>query len=351
MDYSQEIEANNARIQELKAELAKLQGQPAMGSDAMDYALAANRAEYGDISGAQYHLNKPEERARMAKLYDTYGNGSSDKETQYATLQDNVIEAEQELALTPKTNTALVAAGQRKLQNAQLRLAMFEKKNPNLVKMHWNWRGQAEKGLSNVKPVEQAPAATIEGGNALMGDLLYTGTDGNVYLKEGADITPVTDYFKKIPYWWENEQIRKNLKYLNELKTPTQAASAPTAKNIAIRKLDETAFKNGRWKDAETRTQFRELYNSMSTEDKNSEEGMKIKNALNKWTEPEYRQWLNDMDDEGRWLIGNKLNVSEKDLAEAKNKFSIDGWTWEMKNGKWKETSGKWRKNDSKRGK
>lgn len=325
MDYTQEIAANNARIQELKAELAKLQGQPAMGSDAMDYALAANRAEYGDISGAQYHLNKPEERARVAKLYETYGNGSSDKETQYATLQDNVIEAEQELALTPKANTALVAAGQRKLQNAKLRLAMFEKKNPNLVKMHWNWRGQAEKGLSTVNTVEQAPAATIEGGNALMGDLLYTGTDGNVYLKEGADITPVTDYFKKIPYWWENEQIRKNLKYLNELKTPTKAASAPTAKNIAIRKLDESLFKNGLWKDAETRAQFKNMYDAMSVEDKNSDDGVEIKNALNHMTRPEYNEKMRKMDEEGWRKAGEVLDPREiKMLKEQKIKDFVD---------------------------
>ena len=325
MDYTQEIEANNAKIAELKAELAKLQGAPTMGTDAMDYALAANRAEYGDISGAQYHLNKPEERARMAKLYETYGNGSSDKETQYATLQDNVIEAEQELALTPKTNTALVAAGQRKLQNAKLRLAMFEKKNPNLIKMHWNWRGQAENGLGNVNTVEQAPAATIEGGNAKMGDLLETGPDGNVYLKDGADITPVTDYFKQIPYWWENEQIRKNLKYLNELKTNAQAAAAPTASNNTVWMLDESKYKNGLWNSAADRAEGKKRYEAMSDTEKMSKEGVAIKNALNHMTKQEYNEKMRKMDEEGWRKAGEVLtSLDLKLLKEQKIKEFVD---------------------------
>ena len=199
--------------------------------------------------------------------------------------------------------------------------------------------------------MQQAPENSIEGVNFLMGQLLQTGTDGNIYLKEGADVEPVIDEYKKIPYWWENEEIRKNIKYLNELKTPTAAAEAPTAKNIAIRKLDESVFKGGLWNDSATRDEFKKMYDAMSVEDKNSEEGMKIKNALNKWTRPEYNQWLKDMDAEARWLLGNKLSVSEKDLAEAEKKFTLDGWTWELKNGKWKETSGKWRKKDSKQGK
>ena len=350
MDYTEEIAANNAKIAELKAELAQLESAPSMGSDAMDYALAANRADYGDLSGAQYHLNKPEERARLAKLTEL--NNSTDKETQYVTLQDNVIEAEQELALGESSkNTAIIRAAQRKLQNAQLRLAMFEKKNPNLVKMHWNWRGEAQNNLSPFFASQQTPENSIEGVNFLMGQLLHTGTDGNVYLKEGADVNKVIDEYKKIPYWWENEEIRKNIKYLEELKTPAQAAAAPTAKNIAIRKLDESVFKDGLWKDAATKAEFKKEYAAMSDEDKNSEEGMKIKNALNRWTRPEYNQWLNDQDAEARWLLGNKLSVSEKDLAEADKKFTLDGWTWELKNGKWKETSRKWRKNNSRRGK
>lgn len=353
MDYTEEIAANNARIAELKAELAKLENVPAMGSDAMDYALAANRADYGDLSGAQYHLNKPEERARMAKLYEMNGSSfNNDKETQYATLQDNVIEAEQELALGQSSkNTAIIRAAERKLQNAQLRLAMFEKKNPNLVKMHWNWRGEAQKDLGPSLSMQQSPENSIEGVNFKMGQLLQTGTDGNVYLKEGADVNGVIDDYKKIPYWWENEEIRKNIKYLNELKTPTGAAAAPTAKNIAIRKLDESVFKDDLWKDSATRDEFKKMYDAMSVEDKNSEEGAKIKNSLNKRTRQENQQWLADMDAEARWLLGNKLNVSEKDLAEAEKKFTLDGWTWELKNGKWKETSKKWRKKDSKRGK
>lgn len=353
MDYQEEIQANNAKIAELKAELAKLQGAPAMGSDALDYALAANRAQYGDISGAQWHLGKPEERARMEKLANI--NSSGDKESDYATLQDNVIEAEQELALGQSSkNTALIKAAQRKLENAKVRLAMFERKNPNLVKMHWNWRNSAKTGspfLAEQQPAQEAPVASIEGGNALLEDMLMKGTDGKVYLKEGADINPVLDYYKKIPYWYENPEVRKQIKFLNELKTPAGAADAPTAANIKIRKLDEDVFKNGLWKDDATRDEFAKMYEAMSTEDKNSKEGMEIKNALNKWSRPQYNQWIKDMDAEARWLLGNVLTQSEMDLANADGKFSVNGWTWELKNGKWKEASGKWRKKDSRRGK
>lgn len=342
MDYTEEIAANNARIAELKAELAKLESAPTMGSDAMDYALAANRADYGDLSGAQYHLNKPEERARLAKLTEL--NNGTDKETQYATLQDNVIEAEQELALGQSSkNTAIIRAAQRKLQNAQLRLAMFEKKNPNLVKMHWNWRGEAQKNLGPSFATQQAPENSIEGVNFLMGQLLQTGTDGNVYLKEGADVGPVIDEYKKIPYWWENEEIRKHIKYLNELKTPTAAAAAPTAKNIATRKLDESVFKGGLWKDADTRAEFKKMYDAMSVEDKNSPEGMEIKNALNKWDRQEYAQWKKDMHAEGKKQF-EELPSGKQDLAKRDKKFTGNGGReWTLKDGEW-ETDSKWRK-------
>lgn len=342
MDYTEEIAANNARIAELKAELAKLENVPTMGSDAMDYALAANRADYGDLSGAQYHLNKPEERSRLAKLTEL--NNSTDKETQYVTLQDNVIEAEQELALGQASkSTPIIRAAQRKLQNAQLRLAMFEKKNPNLVKMHWNWRGEAQKALGPSFAMQQAPENSIEGVNFLMGQLLQTGTDGNVYLKEGADVEPVIDEYKKIPYWWENEEIRNHIKYLNELKTPTAAAAAPTAKNIAIRKLDESVFKGGLWNDADTRAEFKKMYDAMSVEDKNTEEGMKIKNALNKWTRQEYAQWKKDMHAEGKKQF-EALPSGKQDLAKSDKKFTGNGGReWTLKDGEW-ETDSKWRK-------
>ena len=282
-------------------------------------------------------------------------NSSGDKESDYATLQDNVIEAEQELALGQSSkNTALIRAAQRKLENAKVRLAMFERKNPNLVKMHWNWRNSTKTGsplLAGQQMAQEAPVASVEGGNALLEDMLMTGTDGKVYLKEGADINPVIDYYKKIPYWYENPEVRKQIKYLNELKTPTAATEAPTAANIQIRKLDESAFKNNLWKDAKTRDEFAKMYEDMSTEDKNSKEGMEIKNALSRWTKPEYNQWLNDQDAEARWLLGHVLTQSEMDLAKADGKFSVNGWTWELKNGKWKEASGKWRKKDSMQGK
>lgn len=332
MDYSQEIEANNARIAELKAELAKLQGQPAMGTDAMDYALAANRAEYGDTAGAQYHLNKPEERARMTKLYETYGNGSSDKETTYATLQDNVVEAEQELAYGQASkNTAVANAAKRKLELAKTRLAIFEKKNPNLVKMHWNWRGQAEKGFGGINTEEEAPKATIQSGISKMGELLYTGPDGNVYLRDGADIEPVKDYFKKIPYWWENEEIRKNIKYLDDVKTNAQAAAAPTVSNNTVWMLDESKYKNGLWKSASDKAEGKKRYDAMSDTEKMSKEGMELKNALGHMTLPEYNEKMRKMDEEGWRKAGEVLTETEWNLLKKrkiKSFIDTDGVEW-----------------------
>lgn len=66
----QRIAANNARIAQLKAQLAQMSND-----DSLDKALAANRAKVGDMSGALSHLNRidnrksaMDERARQKRL-------------------------------------------------------------------------------------------------------------------------------------------------------------------------------------------------------------------------------------------------------------------------------------------
>lgn len=343
MDYAQEIAQNNARIAELQERLQELKGMPSMGTDEMDYQLAAQRASYGDMSGAQYHLNKPEERKRMEQLrLASEGSFSNDTEYQYAKLKDAVEQAEDDFALVPPENTRVYNRMKQKLENAKLNLKIFEKRNPNLARMHWNWANQVGGTPAQEQQTPQVPAATIQGGKAQIDDLLMVGQDGTIYLKEGADVEPVIDYFKRIPYWYENEDVRKTIQYLKGLKTPTGAAEAPTVKNAEIFKLDPDKFSGGLWVDSKAREEAKAMYDALPIEQKNTEEAMKFKAALNKWTRQEYAQWKKDMHAEGKKQF-DSLPSGMQDLARADKKFNKDGREWSLKDGEW-ETDSKWRK-------
>lgn len=340
MDYQAEINANNVKIAELRARLAELQGQGALGTDEMDYRLAAQRANAGDMTGARYHMDNVTRRAQLERMYASSSAAESrDLEYQYAKLQDAVLAAEDEKNYVPPTNTAAAKTAQRKLDKAKTDLAIFEKKNPNVVKMHWNWAGQKPFSFDNT-PENEYNIAT---GKSMIGDLVTTGADGNAYLKEGANINPAVDYFKKIPYWWENEEVLNNLKYLNGLRTAKQAAAAPTVSNANIFALDPEKFSNGLWVDAAARNEAKARYDALPVEEKNKKEAMEFKKFLSKWTKDEYAAWKKAMREEGQRQF-DSLAKGEQDLANYENSFTDKGGRkWTRKDGKW-ETDSTWRK-------
>lgn len=344
MDYAQEIAQNNARIAELQGRLQELKGMHSMGTDEMDYQLAAQRASFGDMSGAQYHLNKPDERKRMEQLrLASEGAFSNDTEYQYAKLKDAVEQAEDDFALVPPENTRIYERMKKKLENAKLNLKIFEKRNPNLVKMHWNWANQVGGTPAQEPRTPQDSVPTIQGGKAKIADLIMYGTDGKIYLKEGADVGPVIDYFKTIPQWEENEEIRKSIADLEGLKTTKQAAEAPTVANAEIFKLDPDNFRGGLWVSAAKREEAKKRYDAFPREQKNTPEAMKFKAELKKWTIDEYNQWKKDMHAEGKRIFNTVLDATDHDIAEAEGKFNYDGHTWTLKDKEW-ETDSKWRK-------
>ena len=280
MDYTEEIAANNARIAELKAELAKLENVPAMGSDAMDYALAANRADYGDLSGAQYHLNKPEERARLSKLYEMNGGSfNNDLETQYVTLQDNLLEAQRNKALTPKENTALVAQADREEKAAALRLKMFERKHPNLAKMHWKWRDDAAKELgfnSNIY-LNNTPENTIQGFYDIVNQNSYTdGGTGKTFWNDNADIPRIMAYLNGIPNWREYPQVRDYVDNILALRQKMSGAvGARTSENLKnLMNNPEYMNKGGYPKSREKQKELLDFYNGMSEADRNANQDL-----------------------------------------------------------------------------
>ena len=340
MDYQAEINANNVKIAELKARLAELQGQGALGTDEMDYRLAAQRANAGDMTGARYHMDNVARRDQIERMgAASAASEARDLEYQYAKLQDAVLAAEDEKNYVPPTNTSAARTAQRKLDKAKTDLAIFEKKNPNIVKMHWNWAGQKPSAADDT-PRNEYNIAT---GKSMIGDLVTTGSDGNVYLKEGADIAPAVDYFKKIPYWWENEEVLNNLKYLNSLKTPQGAADASTVENAEIFKLDPAKFSNGLWVDEAARDEAKARYDAFPVEQKNRKEAMEFKKSLSKWTKAEYRAWKKAMNEEGQRLF-DSLASGEHDIANYENAFTDKGGRkWTRKDGKW-ETDSTWRK-------
>lgn len=280
MDYTEEIAANNAKIAELKAKLAKLESAPTMGSDAMDYALAANRADYGDLSGAQYHLNKPEERARMAKLFEMNGSSfNNDLETQYVTLQDNLLEAQRNKALTPKENKALVAQAEREEKTAALRLKMFERKHPNLTKMHWKWRDEAAKelGFNDNNYLTNTPENTIQGFYDIVNQNSYTdGGTGTTFWKDDADTPKIMAYLQGIPNWREYPQLRdyvdNNLALRQKMSGAVSARTSENLKNLMNN--PEYMNKGGYPKSRGKQKELLDFYNGMSEADRNANQDL-----------------------------------------------------------------------------
>lgn len=338
MDYSQEIEANNARIAELRAELAKLQGQPAMGTDAMDYALAANRAEFGDISGAQYHLNKPEERARMFKLYETYGNDKDDEST-YMTLQDDLLEAKRDLAMVPQKNTAMYQRQQDIVKAKEARLKLFERKHPNLVQMHWNWRGQG--GDSKFSTMTGAPANEnpAAGNIGKLFEMVYANQvqdpgSGKVFWKEGFDPQAIYDYAATIPGASEDEGIQKYLAELKLRQTMANAIAAETLENLGVfvAKPDVT----NKYNRITTRAKANEAlakWDKLSDAEKNSKEGQDMLRKLKAETQDERNVRLSKMNKEG-WKKAQEKFIDDvqgyERLKNGKDKSFVDkdGITW-----------------------
>lgn len=346
MDYTAEIAANNARITELKAELARLKGQPVLGTNEMDYRLAAQRAKYGDMPAAQYHLNKPEERDRLAKMMSMNSSSlSNDLEYQYSALQDKVQEAEDELAWAPKKNTEAVKNAERKKRAAEINLKMFEKKHPALVKMHWRWRNDAEKELSAVPQDERrAPSAnTIEGLNALIAKNSYTDPgSGQVFWNDDADPYALYAYGMGIDNAMESPEVRAQLDLIKSRQKMKQSVEAPTMGNLKVFLSNPAkTSKSGRLKGAAEKKEAQALWDSLSDAEKNTEDAQKLKRLIDGKTQARVNQDIKDMHKEGRELL---KRVQPKSKAEAEliekgllNEF-LDEW-----NRKWtRDASGEW---------
>lgn len=332
MDYMQEIAANNARIAELKAELSQLKGQPALGSNELDYMLAAQRARSGDMSGVQYHLNKPEERDRMAKMMAMNASSlTNDAEYQYSTLQDKVAQAEEELAYTPKNNRAAVQQANRNLRQAQINLKMFERKNPNLVRMHWNWRDSAERELGPAtvyEPPAGASENTVEGLKARIFDNTYVDPgSGKTFLKNDADPYEIYNYGMGITGAMEDPVVRDLLAQVKSLKTMGDSVTSPTLENLKVfLKNSEYTSNSGRLKGNAEKKRAIELYNALSDAEKNTEEAQKVKRLINSKTQAQVDRDIKDMRAEGLRLL-NHVDGTLYDMimAGTRDKFR-DQW-------------------------
>lgn len=346
MDYTAEIAANNARINELKMELAQLKGQPVLGSNALDYQLAAQRAKYGDMAGAQYHLNKPEERDRLTKMMNMNSSSfSNDLEYQYSALQDKVQEAEDELAWAPKQNTEAVKNAQRKKRAAEINLKMFEKKHPALVQMHWRWRNDAEKELANAPAAAQNEPSTntIEGLNALIAKNSYTDPgSGQVFWNDDADPFELYSYGMGITNAMESPEVRAQLNLIKSRQKMKQAVESPTMGNLKVfLSKPEKTSKNGRLKGDAEKKEAKALWDSLSDAEKNTEDAQKLKRLIDGKTQAQVDKEIKDMRKEGLELL---KRVQPKSAAEAAlikggmlNEF-LDEW-----NRKWtRDASGNW---------
>lgn len=333
MDYSQEIAANNARINELKMELARLKGQPVLGTNEMDYQLAAQRARNGDMATAQYHLNKPEERDRLTKMMSMGGSSlSNDLEYQYSTWQDKLSEAQDELAWTPAENTAAVKNAERKVKEARIRLKMFERKYPNLVKMHWNWKQSAEKELAaedaKGNNAQGRSTNTVQGFRALIDQNSYTDPgSGKVFWKDDADPFEIYNYGTGITNAMESAEVRDLLNTVKSRRNMQQSVEDPTMSNLRVFMKDPAhTTKNGTLKKASDREQARKMWDDLSGAERRSEEGQALKRAIDGKTQEEIDAYLLSMRKEGETLLGRVGGDLRDLIASGKKDSFIDEW-------------------------
>lgn len=139
-----EIKQNEARIQEIRAEIARLESS---GKDDMDLALARNRAQLGDISGSMLHQGRIQQRAeteagrkfmaeqaRLARLENRkYMDGNARKD-----LQDKIEEIDRELAFVKdeETYAKLSAMRQRYVNELAEKGVQYRWKDEGPARLH-----------------------------------------------------------------------------------------------------------------------------------------------------------------------------------------------------------------------
>lgn len=182
-DLKTEQAENEQRIEQLKMELVKLQGEAGRAMDELDMRLAANRANAGDIASAMAHQNRITTRQQIAAA-----NGGK-------TADDKI--AEDLVASFIDTESAMMMGDNSQRPGFQNKLDFIQyqiNKNPKAKQLLEKFRG------SNVPPKIEQPRSFQDFTNYVSDK--RTANAGNAVKKNGltkADKEDIAEYWYSLP--------------------------------------------------------------------------------------------------------------------------------------------------------
>lgn len=182
-DLKAEYAENESRIQELKMEIVKLQGEAGRAMDDLDMRLAANRANAGDIASAMAHQNRITTRQQIAAA-----NGGK-------TAEDKI--AEDLVASFIDTESAMMMGDNSQRPGFQNKLNFIQyqiDKNPKAKQLLAKFRG------STVAPQIEQPRSFQDFTNYVSDK--RTGNAFNPTKKNGltkADKEDIAEYWYSLP--------------------------------------------------------------------------------------------------------------------------------------------------------
>ena len=220
-DLKAEYADNEQRIEELKMELVKLQGEAGRAMDDLDMRLAANRANAGDIASAMAHQNRITTRQQIAAA-----NGGK-------TAEDKI--AEDLVASFIDTESAMMMGDNSQRPGFQNKLNFIQyqiNKNPKAKQLLSKFRG------STGDPQIYQPK-TFQDFKNYVSDK-RTANAGNAVKKEGltkADKEDIAEYWYSLP-----KEVREaNKEEFNKIRAEEDIETI-TGRGKALAAKQETAL-------------------------------------------------------------------------------------------------------------
>ena len=276
-----ELEANNAKIAELKRELAQIQGGSRLAEDERDRMLAVNRARIGDIADSMIHQNRPEQR-RLTALRE-----QESKQYKISELQNKRD------SLVYLQNLAETTADKQKIQ-FQIDSIDNQIKQAGGVPVSTSFKSAAPVAGSG-KTVAQVKEAYR--------DAWEVGPDGKTYLREDIDPVDLMVEARMVDPTGENTELQEMVRKVKQGKKFKEAMGDYTEDNyntLVARVWDDT---KKQFRSPELRAEYNEFYANMPYKSeavvkqheaiKDGKTGDEKKKAWNK-TQSDYQKAVDD---------------------------------------------------------
>lgn len=259
-DLKAEYAQNEKRIVAIRQEIAQLE-KGALTEDQLDMALAANRADIGDIGNSILHQNKIANRKSAAetRAWNTEQAALNRKSTKdYTDSQKREDLEYRRNQLKVALTYAKDAKTQDELNN---QIAEVDAKLAKLGGVEFNWKNE-EKALTESEAFQKAVSEAVSKAvNEAVGRQYRTGEDGK-WLSDDADSFAAN--FQNKEGYWKSEEAKKRY---NEMAPERDAADVQKKKANLEKKTVQEVEEKKRQEQAKVDTAIKEVMDKFSNED------------------------------------------------------------------------------------